>query len=968
MKKILILPFLLVAMFFISCGDSKTSHYKYEEVPNDPLKVRIYTLGNGLKVYLSVNKDEPRIQTYIGVRAGGKNDPKETTGLAHYFEHLMFKGTTNFGTSNYAAEKPYLDQIEELFEVYRQVDDPAERSKIYAKIDSISQIASTYAIPNEYDKLMSSIGAQGTNAFTSYDVTAYVENIPSNEIENWAKIQYDRFSNPVLRLFHTELETVYEEYNMSLTRDGRKVFEKELNLLFPNHPYGTQTILGSQENLKNPSITNIKNFFDKYYVPNNMAVVMVGDFNPDQVIATIDKTLGQLKSKETPKFTFTPETPIEKPITAEVIGLEAENISIAYRMPEANSKDVAILELVDYLLTNGKAGMIDLNLNQQQKVLNAGSYSMVLSDYSFLQLYGSPKTGQTLDEVKDLLLQQLDILKKGDFDEELLKAVINNFKLTQYYKEESIQYTASVLLNAYINDVPWKSEVDKIAFQSSLTKKDIVDFCNKYFKENYVVIYKKQGEPNNPKIDKPQITPIKPNRDQESEFLKEIKLSKVTPIEPVFVDYDKDMSKLKSDKGIEILYKNNSVNPIFSMNYVYEMGNDNDKLLGTAFSYLKYLGTNKQSAAEIDKELYQLACSFSVNSTNERVYVSIAGLSDNFDKAMALLEQKLADAVVNQEAYDNMVSDILKSRQDAKANQSVNFSRLSNYAKWGSKSSITNIVSEQELKTLNPQVLVDKIKELKNFDHKILYYGPKNKEAILKDINTNHLVADELKPVPAATEFVEQPTDKPMVYLANYQANQIYMGLMHKGIPYQEEIKPVVALYNNYFGGGMSSIVFQEMREARALAYSAWVGYGQPNTPKGHFYLSGYIATQNDKMKDAIVAFNEIINDMPISEVSLNRTKEEMLTNIRTQRVLRDGVLWSYLQKEKFGYKEDPSKVNFEKIPTLTMDSVINFQKEYVKNKPLVYYILGDVKSLDQQYLKTLGTVKVLNQQEIFGY
>ncbi|MDE5762789.1 MAG: insulinase family protein, partial [Bacteroidales bacterium] len=293
---------------------SSCNKYKYETVPGDPMKTRIYTLDNGLKVYLSVNPDAPRIQTIIAVNAGGKNDPAETTGLAHYFEHLMFKGTSSFGSVNYEEEKVYLDRIEELFEIYRKTTDPAERTRIYAEIDSVSQVASKYAIPNEYDKLMAAIGAQGTNAFTTNDITAYVEDIPANQIENWAKIQADRFQDPVIRLFHTELETVYEEYNMGKASDMRQVFAKILEDLFPHHPYGTQTVIGTPEQLKNPSITNIKNFFDQYYVPNNMAVIMAGDFDPDKTIAIIDKYFGKMEPKEVPEFTYEEEKPLEENI------------------------------------------------------------------------------------------------------------------------------------------------------------------------------------------------------------------------------------------------------------------------------------------------------------------------------------------------------------------------------------------------------------------------------------------------------------------------------------------------------------------------------------------------------------------------------------------------------------------------------------------------------------------------------
>ena len=246
MKRISIL---LIAAIAIIIGFTACSKHKYESVKGDPMKTRIYTLKNGLKVYLSVNKDEPRIQANIAVRTGSRNDPAETTGLAHYLEHLMFKGTKQFGTSDSTAEAPLLDEIEQRFEAYRQLTDPAERKQAYHEIDSVSQLAAKYNIPNEYDKLMALIGSDGTNAYTSFDQTVYVENIPSNEIENWARIQADRFQNMVIRGFHTELEAVYEEYNLYLSDDSEKMLNALLYKLFPNHPYGTQTTIGTQEHL-----------------------------------------------------------------------------------------------------------------------------------------------------------------------------------------------------------------------------------------------------------------------------------------------------------------------------------------------------------------------------------------------------------------------------------------------------------------------------------------------------------------------------------------------------------------------------------------------------------------------------------------------------------------------------------------------------------------------------------------------
>lgn len=357
----------------------QAKEYKYRTVEGDLTKARIYTLDNGLKVYLSVNKEKPRIQTYIAVRTGSKNDPAETTGLAHYLEHLMFKGTKQFGTSNPEAEAPLLDEITNRYEAYRKLTDPQARKKAYHEIDSISQLAAKYNIPNEYDKLMAAIGAQGTNAYTSNDVTCYTEDIPSNEIENWAKIQADRFQNMVIRGFHTELEAVYEEYNIGLSSDNRKLFATISKMLWPNHPYGTQTTIGTQEHLKNPSIVNIKNYFNKWYVPNNVAVCMVGDFAPDDVIAIIDKYFSSWKpGADVRQPVFDPLPPLTTPKDTTIVGQEAEQVWVGWRGKQSNSLQADTLLLLEDVLSNGRAGLFDLDLNQSMKVQGAGAGAQLM--------------------------------------------------------------------------------------------------------------------------------------------------------------------------------------------------------------------------------------------------------------------------------------------------------------------------------------------------------------------------------------------------------------------------------------------------------------------------------------------------------------------------------------------------------------------------------------------------------------
>ncbi|MEG0796598.1 MAG: insulinase family protein [Odoribacter sp.] len=959
----------LMILLMAACGES--SQFKYKSVPNDPLNARIYTLDNGLKVYMTVNKDQPRIQTYIAVRAGGKNDPAETTGLAHYFEHLMFKGTENVGTQNYALEKPMLDEIEALFEVYRKTTDEAERAAIYHRIDNVSYEASKLSIPNEYDKLMSAIGATGTNAYTANDMTVFLEDIPSNQIENWAKIQSDRFKNSVIRGFHTELETVYEEKNMSLTKDSRKVFEQVMTALFPHHPYGTQTVLGTQENLKNPSITNIKNFYHQWYVPNNMAICLSGDFDPEQMIKTLNQYFGDMKpSAELAKVNVTPEEPIAEPIVREVVGQESANIALGWRFSGANGNDSEMLNLLSQILYNGKAGLIDLNVNQQQRLLEAAAYPITLADYSIFLMQGDPKAGQTLEDVKDILLAEVEKLKKGEFDESLLMATINNIKRERQQDLESNEKRADWFVQSFVNGTDWEKEVASLDRMSKITKQQLVDFANANLKDNYTVVYKREGKDESvKKMTKPTITPIVMNRDAASAFLLSIQNSVVQPIDPVFVDYDKEIEKGTAKSNIPVLYKKNVTNDLFSLTYAFEKGNNEDRYLKTAADYLDYLGTSDRTAEQMKQEFYKLACDYSINTSSNRTYVTISGLSENMGAAAELFESLLANAQPNLSVLENMKADILKGRADTKLNQQANFKMLMQYGLYGPKSPATNILSASELQQLRAEDLLSSLRELNNNEHTIFYYGPKSKEEAIAEVNKYHRVPEQLVAVDKKDPFQFQETLENRVIIAPYDAAQIYMTtLSNRGEKFDLSIYPVLTLYNEYFGGGMNSVVFQEMREARALAYSAAAFITQPARLNQSYIYKTYIATQNDKMGDALAAFDEIINNMPESEAAFNLAKESLLARLRTDRLTGGDIFDSYIAAQDLGLNIDLRKVLFDELQKLTLADVKTFQEKWVKGRSYVYCILGNEKELDLNKLSAYGKITRVTTEEIFGY
>ena len=976
MKKLVLLSSMLLILL-VACNEekgynvlSKTDRngYSYEETSNDPFKARIYTLSNGLKVYLSKNTDEPRIQTLIAVRAGAKDDPRDNTGLAHYLEHMMFKGTDNFGTSDWEKEKPLLDSIFNLFEAHKKAATPEAKKEIYKQIDAVSQEASMYAISNEYDKIIGAIGASETNAFTGNDLTAYVNEIPSNEIERFMKLEYDRFINLQLRLFHTELETVYEEFNMYQDMGRSMMWNKIHEGLFAEHPYKVD-VIGLPEHLKSPSMYSVMEFHKKYYVPNNMAVCMTGDLDFEATVQIVDKYFGQMQANENiDRPAPVKEEPITGTQTFEVATPDREQIAVAYRFGDVKSKDALFLDLIGSILYNGKAGLIDLNLMQKQKVLQLYAGSRAMKDYGVFVFMGSPRDGQSLEDIGILVQEEIQKLKAGDFDNDLLEAIINNKKM-EIIEITDGRWACYNFLDAFINEIEWKDYLSQIDEMAKITKEEVVAFANDFFKDNYVTVYKRTGE-NKDKVavDKPTITPIAINRDSESTFAEELFAMSPKPIEPVFIDYNSTINKETIKEGVDFYYTKNIANNIYSLDQFIEISNITDKRLALAFRYLPYLGTSKYTPEELKMEMYKLAMYFGTHSTSGRSYVSLYGLNETMDRSLVLMEEMINDAVVNQEAYNNLVNDILKQRANAKLDKgTILRGGLVNYAKYGPKSSFTDFLTEAELRAVSPQELVDVIKAFSSYKHGYFYYGPDSKTKVaelLKEIKTPETLLD----VPVKVEYPELPMDKAEVYFTEYDMVQAEIILLAKDRVFDPTLMPIEYMFNSYYGAGMNSIVFQEIREARALAYSAYAYLANPSRAGMSNYIQAYVGTQADKMPVAIDAFKDMLTNMASSDKSFQLSKESVLNNIRSERITKSGIFWNYMALKDKGIDYDIRKPIYESTQTMELNDLQKYFDEHIKPANYSVLVIGKKDQIDFNYLNKISTVKELSLEEIFGY
>ena len=941
------------------------SGYQYETVINDKTGVRVYTLKNGLKVFLAKNDDAPKIQTYIPVRTGSNNDPADNTGLAHYLEHMMFKGTSKLASANWAKEKPLLDQISNLYEQHKAEQDPEKKKALYKKIDEVSQEASKYAIANEYDKAISSLGASGTNAHTWLDETVYKNNIPNNELEKWLKVEKERFSELTLRLFHTELEAVYEEFNRAQDNDGRLVNYELMDALFPTHPNGQQTTIGKSEHLKNPSMVAIHKYFDEYYVPNNYAMVLVGDLDFDKTIKLVDQYFGNFEYKELPKKQMITEAPMTKIVERTVKSPSTPRLQISWRSDSYGTQNARLADIVGNILTNsGDSGLIDLNINQQQKALRAMAYESAFKKYGSFSLIIVPKNDQTFDEAKKLMLDQIDLVKKGEFQEWLIPAIINDMKIQRMKTFETADGLASSLYGTYINDRTWEQELNEINEYEKITKADVVKFANEFFKDNYVIIKKEKGVNDKlVRVENPGITPIKLNREEQSPFLKGILAQKSSDIKPEFIDYAK---VIKTDKigDKKVSFVHNKYNDIAQAHFVFPFGSDNDKELGLATQVLQYLGTDKLSAEDLKKEFFKLGISNDFRTSEDQLRISLSGLEENMPKAIELLKNWMQNAKPDQKVYAENVKTILEGREVAKKDKGRIMAALSNYAKYGKVSRFTDVLSKAQLEAINSVDMTNKIQNLLKMPYEIFFYG--------QDFNAfkkyaKPFVEKETMKVAAKQNYPEPATDG-NVYFTNYDMVQTEMAKVAKGPNVNLANLGKISVFNEYFGRGLSSIVFQEIRESKSLAYSAYVSYASSNELNRPDYVTTYIGTQANKLPQAVTAMDELMANLPQIPAQFNNAKNAALKQIASGRINRTNIYFNQLNLKKIGVDYDLRKDIYKEIEKLSLADLTNFYDSQMKPMKYNTAIIGKKENLDMDALNKIGKFQEVSLEEIFGY
>ena len=962
------IPIILTLLFLTSA-----SRAGYERInapnPADPMDVHIYRLDNGLTVYLTENHQTPRFFAAIAVRAGSKHDPAESTGLAHYLEHMLFKGTRNIGTLDYEEEKVHLDRITELYEQHFHQTDPEKRKAIYAEINRQSQLAAQYAIPNEIDKLYKGMGGTAVNAHTYHEETVYKVELPSNALHQWAVIESERLQNAVFRLFQPELEIVYEEKNRTLDSRRSIIHQAVGEALFKDHPYGQQPTIGTVEHLKNPSLKNMYWFYNTYYVPNNMAVLISGDIDIEETIRVVDEHFSAWKRKELPQSRIWEEAPLDRREHVITRYEGEEYVLLGFRTAPVNHPDAEAVVLLDMILDNRTAGLINLNLNQQQRVRRAGAYPYLFNDYGAELLWGVPKKGQSLEEVEQLLLEQVELIKKGAFEDWILPAIVTDFKKERksHLETNGGSYSrVGMMRSAFLRYQDWDYAIARIDRMEKVTKEDVIRVARKYFGKNYIAGYRIDEQHEVPKIQKPQIDKIDIDPNRQSAFARKVMAMAVEPIKPTFVDPKRDYQRVDYHDGVPLYYARNPLNDLFSLSFSVDIGTNQNNKLGIAERLLSKSGTANTRSEELKKEWYRLGTDFGFSVGTNEATVTISGLDENFGPSLALMMDLLKNPAPDPATLEALIKIILGEREDARKNHREIGGGIVLYNRHGKESRYLRMLPNEEVQELTVEELHRIVRDFLGHKHRIRYTGSLPLETVLKTLKTHHPLSGALKEPPPYRFLKARAPEGTEIYFFHKEMAQSRVTIEFGDEDYNEARIPAANLYNEYFGGGMSGIVFQELRESRALAYGAWSRYYPGSRKDDQNLMWGRIECQTDKTPEAVEAFIDLIDNLPVASGRFGVAREAVLNRYRTYKLTFREVLGAVGSWERLGVEVDPRKARFEKTLNAQIDLVLQFHKARISGRPKLISVVGDSGKIDMARLRKIGRVVNVGLEDIF--
>ena len=810
------------------------------------------------------------------------------------------------------------------------------------------------------------MGGTGLNAGTAYDQTMYFNAFPANQIGKWMDVYAERFRYPVFRLFQSELETVYEEKNMYGDGPINAFQEYMFQEIFGEHPYG-RPVIGLTEHLKNPQTTKMREFFNTYYVANNMTLILVGDFNIEEIEPMVAEKFGSWRSGEIPaqpEFTlpeFKGQTLREVRMTPIKIG------ALAWKGVKISDPDYLPLSIACSIFSNGETGIMDKDM-LDGNIMMAMLMPLSLEDHGANIILYIPKLiGQSHEKAEAFVFASLDKLKKGEFSDDLFEAIRVNMLKERELELESLGSLANLFLELEMRGMTYYEYLAESERIKSITKEEIVKIANKYFGEDYLDIRSKMGFPEKDKVDKPNWKAIEAkNTDAKSEFAKMIEAEEIPEVKPQVVDFQKDVTINKINDCFTMISAKNPYNDIFNLTITHNYGTIDDPDLNRAISYFEMQGTENKSFEELSLELQKLGAMIYISASQSNTNIVIEGFEKDLDQILALCEEKIYKPANDEKKIGIIYENESMNEETVKEDASEWASAVRQYSLYGEKSSYLAETPLKQWKKRSGAELLREVDNALNYNGEVLFIGNIDNQEVINALKKHNLVKDNV--VKSEKSFLTEKTyTDNQIFIAHnkkFRQSNIYMHVPSELL--NKEEKAVAMVFNKYFGTDMYSIVFQEVREFRSLGYTAYGYFMSDYLNRKPSFLFTYLGTQSDKTNEGIDVLRGLITDMPERLEKFNASKDALIMSRASDYVGFRSLPAQVSTWLEEGYDHDPRMEYTNLIKKTEYKDVDDFYKKFVADRPIVIMMSGNKKQIDVKALEKYGTVKELKYKEIF--
>ena len=921
-----------------------------------------YKLDNGLTVMLWEDHDEPNVTGYVVVRAGAVDEPAEYTGLAHYLEHMLFKGTQRIGALDWEAEKPIYDSIISLYDQYSEATDAKVREDLATQINECSMRAAKVSSTEDFFYLLDLIGTEGVNAFTSYDLTAYVGSFPEAEMLRWLTIYSDRMIDPVFRTFQAELENVFEEYNMYANEPSSQVQEQLMKDIYAGCPYERE-VIGLPEHLKNPRLSKLIEFYQTWYVPNNMALILVGDFDTEAAKPLIEKTFSRLQPKELPERPSYPEVTL----TGKKHYNLGYNPQIAWVYPgvKVGDPDQDVLEFVCQLLYNGQTGLLD-KLNIDGEVQFAGAFCDARRNTGRIIIEAVPyydanqQQFESDAKTEKIIMKEVDKIKNGEISDKMIENVKQSYAQQFKVLFESAQSKMQTLMGEFVYGLPYDEFLAQNERIQNLTKEEIVRVAKKYFGADFMTLSfdENSNEKNNKTLPKPNIKPLDPVKDAHTAYADEFKKLPKGELKQTFNDFN-DVQISSLGANIALHYTPNTKNDIFTLTLRYGIGEHEMPLLPYVAEMMSNAGIQGQpptKGKDFAQQMAELGASISYACDDSYFYISISGDDQNIDKIMNLVNRQVLMPYLDQKQLDNVKGSVFFSRLSRQKRTAQQKSALLAYGLYGKKSQFLDEVPFADIWGLTLPKIQSLVAQARNYALDVFYCGTLSAEKVASELPLTEGMRPSKSPYVQERVSYDKPT---VLFLPNSNVQQADLYFYINGRPYDITSDVVSDAFNQYMSGGFTGVVMNEIRVKRSMAYTAYGYDATPVLPGKDCFFIGYVGTQSDKVVDAIDVYMDILNNMPADSTNFESLRASLRQAAQSAKPSMRGKARTFQAWKQLGYNEDPAKVNAQHIENLTFSEIENFYKENIQGKPVTIILMGDPKKIDLKAIEKKMGCKV---------